>query len=118
MKTHRSLEAWKEARTVALLTIAAARDHWRPWAAALFSQLLRSSLSVQLNIAEGATFGRSPTYTRHLGIALGSAVETVELVENLTEANILPIEIGGELLSHLIQSRRLLIGLLKVHRPM
>lgn len=101
-----------------LLTIAAARDHWRPWAAALFSQLLRSSLSTQLNIAEGATFGRSPTYTRHLGIALGSAVETVELVEVLIEAGILPLESGRMLLHHSTQSRRLLIGMLKIHRPM
>jgi four helix bundle protein len=61
--------------------IGLARDTWKPHAAALFSQLQRASLSVQLNIAEGYAFGESPTYTRHLRIAYGSAVETGELLE-------------------------------------
>ena len=69
MRDHRSLEAWKEARIVNLEVLRVAKLHWKPWASALIGQLLRSSLSVQLNIAEGATFSRSPTYTRHLGIA-------------------------------------------------
>jgi len=87
MKTHRSLDAWQESRSVVLLAIAAARQHWKPWAAALFGQLLRASLSVQLNIAEGASFGRSPTYTRHLGIAYGSAVEVGEILEVMRPNN-------------------------------
>ena len=118
MKTHKSLEAWREARQVAVLVIASARTDWRPWAAALFSQLLRASLSVQLNIAEGATFGRSPTYTRHLAIAYGSAVETGELLELLRDAGVLRPATAATLLSHSERCRWLLIGLLKRHRPM
>jgi len=48
---------------------------WQPWASALFAQLQRASLSVELNIAEGYSFGPSRTYTRHFGVAYGSAVE-------------------------------------------
>jgi four helix bundle protein len=118
MRTHRSLEAWQEARAVVLLTIRAARIHWKPWAAALFAQLLRSSLSVQLNIAEGATFNRSPTYARHLGLAYGSAVETGEILELLRESEVLPIAECKLLLQRCARCQKLLVGLLKRHRPM
>jgi four helix bundle protein len=118
MKTHQSLDAWKVARQVALAVIEAARAHWKPWAAALFGQLLRASLSVQLNIAEGATFGRSPSYVRHLAIAYGSAVESAELIELLKESRVLPEEVAAELTTLSKRSQQLLVGLLKRHRPM
>ena len=42
----------------------------------------RSSLSVQLNIAEGyAFFSDSATWRKHLRIAYGSAVETDDLLD-------------------------------------
>jgi four helix bundle protein len=118
MRTHHSLKAWQEARAVALLAIHAARSHWKPWAAALFAQLLRASLSVQLNIAEGATFNRSPTYARHLGIAYGSAVETGEILELLRESEVIPVADCKPMLQHCACSQKLLVGLLKRHRPM
>jgi four helix bundle protein len=118
MKDHRSLEAWKEAQAVSLSVIEAAREYWRPWASAVFAQLLRSSLSVQLNVAEGATFSRSPTYTRHLGIAYGSAVETGELLELAARSGILPPDVADRLVQRSSRCQRLLLGLLKLHRPM
>ena len=51
-------------------------------------QLQRASLSVQLNIAEGFAYGDSATYTRFLGIAYGSAVEALELLEPAAGAEI------------------------------
>jgi four helix bundle protein len=118
MRSHHSLDAWKVVREVSLLAIQAARRHWKPRASALFSQVLRSSLSVQSNIAEGATFGRSPSYTRHLAIAFGSAVETGELIELLRDAEVIPTDMAVELASRSARSQQLLIGLLKIHRPM
>lgn len=100
-----------------LAVFEASKHHWRPWASAIFAQLQRAALSVQLNIAEGASFGRSPTYTRHLGIAYGSAVETIELVELVIDAEAIPRQVGEELLGRAKQSQRLLVGLLKRHRP-
>src|SRR5690349_10664538 len=117
MSSHRTLEAWKEARQVSLGLLTVARDHWKPWFGSLLTQVLRSSTSVQANIAEGASFGRSPTYTRHLGIAYGSAVETIEFLDLLVEAKALPEGVGEDLLSHARRTRLLLVGLLKVHRP-
>ena len=90
-----------------------ARISWKPYAAALFSQLQRASLSVQLNIAEGYAFGDSPTYTRHLRIAYGSAVETGELLETALKANVIAVDAGARLLTRNRRSQRLLLGLLR-----
>ena len=94
-------------------TIDLARNCWKPYAAALFSQLQRASLSVQLNIAEGYAFGVSPTYIRHLRIAYGSAVETGELLEIALKANVIPVDPGMRLLTRNRRSQRLLLGMLR-----
>ena len=113
MRDHRSLHAWQEARTVVLGTIQLARDSWKPYASALFAQLQRSSLSVQLNIAEGYAYGESPSFRRHLAIAYGSAVETGELLEVALDAAIVAADVGNPLLVHNRRSQRLLLGMLK-----
>ena len=113
MRDHRSLHAWQEARAVVLGTIDLARTSWKPYASALFSQLQRASLSVQLNIAEGYAFGESPSFTRHLAIAYGSAVETGELLEIALDANIVATDAGNYLLSRNRRSQRLLLGMLR-----
>ena len=118
MADHRTLKAWTEARTVVLGVLRVSQDSWKPWAGAIFAQLQRASLSVQLNIAEGWSFGSSPNCARHLGIASGSAVETADLIELMIEAQLLPGEIGKDLREHSIQSQRLLVGLLKKRRPL
>jgi four helix bundle protein len=81
VRDHKSLKAWQEASLVARGVIDLSRVHWKPYGAPVIGQLQRASLSVQLNIAEGFAYGDSPTYTRFLGIAYGSAVETIELLE-------------------------------------
>ena len=88
MRDHTSLRAWQEARKISIEVIRLAHSSWKPYAAALFSQLQRASLSIQLNIAEGYTYGDSPTFTKHLGIAYGSAVETGELLRLLLDTEV------------------------------
>jgi four helix bundle protein len=116
MRDHTSLHAWQEAHAVSIGVIALSRDLWKPYAAALFSQLQRASLSTELNIVEGYTFGDSPTFTRHLGIAYGSSVETAELLRITIETDVLPSAIAGSLLSRSRRASRLLLGLLKRRR--
>ena len=89
VRDHTSLLAWQEAHATSLAVIRLCQTAWKPYASALFGQLQRASLSVQLNISEGYTFGRSPTFTRHLGIAYGSAVGTGEILSLLTEVGII-----------------------------
>jgi four helix bundle protein len=117
MQDHRSLGAWQEAHAVALGVLRLSRDSWKPYAAALYSQLQRSSLSVELNIAEGYSFGNTPNYTRHLGIAYGSLVETIALLTIGMEAEVFPAQVGTTLVRHATNARRLLVGLLKRRRP-
>ena len=116
MRDHRSLEAWQEARLVVLGTIQLSRVSWKPYAAALFGQLQRASLSVQLNIAEGYAYANSPSFTRHLAIAYGSAVEPGELLEIALDADVVSAEVVRPLLTRNQRSQRLLLGLLKWRR--
>src|SRR3954453_8859234 len=113
MRDHRSLHAWQEARAVVLGTIELSRRSWKPYACALFSQLQGAFLSVKLNIGEGYAFGESPTYTRHLRIAYGSAVETGELLETALKAHVIPVDPGMTLLMRNRHRQRLLLGMLR-----
>jgi hypothetical protein len=97
VRGHTSLEAWKEAHAVSLGVLEIARTSWRPYAAALFSQLQRASLSVELNIAEGYTFGPSPSELLQLGL----------------ESGVLSADIATPLLTRSDRACRLLLGLLK-----
>jgi four helix bundle protein len=116
MRDHKSLLAWQEARGVVLGVIWLARTAWKPYAAALFSQLQRASLSVQLNIAEGYAYGRSRTFTRHLNIAYGSAVETEELLQIALDAKVVMPETVDYLLQRNRRSQRLLLGMIRRDR--
>jgi four helix bundle protein len=116
MRDHTSLRAWQQSHAVALEVIRLCKSSWKPYAAALFSQLQKSSLSVELNIAEGYTYGNSPSFTKHLGIAYGSAVETGELLRLAMEVELLEPDIVGPLLEHNIETERLLLSWLKKRR--
>jgi four helix bundle protein len=109
--------AWQEARGVVLGVVELARTGWKPYAGALFAQLQRASLSVQLNIAEGYAYGDSRSYTRHLAIAYASAVETGELLEVGIDARVVAAEIGNHLLNRNRRSQRLLLGMLRRRKP-
>ncbi len=113
MRDHTSLKAWQEAQWVALAVVGISRDHWKPFLAAIFAQLQKASLSVQLNIAEGYAFTTSPSFLRHLTIAYGSSVETGELLELLRLALVVPEETIVPILDRCHLCQRLVLGLLK-----
>jgi four helix bundle protein len=69
-----------------------------------------------LNIAEGYTFGDSPTFTRYLGIAYGSAVETGELLQLALEAEIVCEDTLKSLLVRNQEAKQILLGMLKQRR--
>jgi four helix bundle protein len=116
VRDHKSLMAWQEAHKVVEAGFDASEMCWKPFAAAIFSQLQRASLSVQLNIAEGYAFRASPQLRRHLEIAYGSAVETGELLELALTKGLLPKHLASSALESCLRSQRLLLGLVKRYR--
>ncbi|MEO8030344.1 MAG: four helix bundle protein [Gemmatimonadota bacterium] len=114
MRDHTSLFAWQEAEAVCLAVIDLGKIYWRPAVSHLYWQLSRSSLSVQLNIAEGYSFTESPTFRRHLRIAYGSAVETADLLHLLIKSNSVPEQVVGPILERCRRSQKLIMGL--IHR--
>jgi len=116
MRDHKSIIAWQEANKVVQAVLQGSRTCWRPYAAAVFSQLQRASLSVQLNIAEGYALMSSRRFRNHLQIAYGSAIETHELLEILARNDLLPEELSKDAIERCLHSQRLLLGLIKRYR--
>ena len=116
MRNHKSIVAWQEANKVVQAALEGSRACWRPYAAAVFAQLQRASLSVQLNIAEGYALMTPRRFRNHLEIAYGSAVETKELLEILTDNDLLPGDLGREAIRSCSRSQGLILGLIKRYR--
>jgi four helix bundle protein len=115
---HKSLVAWQLANQVVRGVLSACRSHWKPHAAALLGQLQRSSLSVQLNIAEGYALRKRRQFSYHLRVAYGSAVETGDLLELASAEQLLPEGHAEALLADCRESQRVLLGLLhRYERP-
>ena len=116
VRDHRSLKAWKYARKVSFAALDASRECWKPYAAAVFGQLQRSALSVQLNIAEGYALDGKRSFANHLRIACGSAVETCDLLEVARDRDLVPAEKVAQAIADNIISQQLLLGLIKRYR--
>jgi four helix bundle protein len=112
MRDHKSLIAWQKARAVVDGVIQIGVRHWSPPSAAVIGQLQRSSLSVQLNIAEGHARRSAPQFKYHLNVAYGSAVETIELLEILRDHRMIPALEAETTIAAAIEMRALLLGLL------
>jgi four helix bundle protein len=113
MRDHKSLEAWQEANRVVNAVFDFCDTHWRPQARAVFDQLQRAALSVQLNLAEGYSLWSPARFRNHLQIAYGSAIETGELLELLASRGLVPAEPVNGALTSCRRSQRLLLGLIK-----
>jgi four helix bundle protein len=113
MRNHKTLIAWQEAKVVTKGVLRLSRTSWQPQYAAIFWQLQRSSVSVQINIAEGYGFGPSPRMRNHLRIAYASAIETDDSLELLSEEGIGEKELPAALQISCDRSQKLLTGLLR-----
>jgi four helix bundle protein len=116
VRDHKSLVAWQVANEVARAVLRMCRAEWKPHAAAVFGQLQRASLSVQLNIAEGHALKTNRALRQHLRIAYGSAVETTELLELALAEKLVSAEALDPALANSRRSERLLLGLLHKYR--
>lgn len=89
---------------------------WRPSLGAVFKQLQRSALSVQLNIAEGYALGSGPRCRSLMEVAYGSAVETQELLEILADAGVLSEEQADQAYKTNDECQKTLMGLIRRYR--
>lgn len=117
MRSHKSILAWQEGRAVVFHVIRLSTSHWRPHLAGVFGQLQRSSVSVMVNISEGYGWMNTPTFTRHLRIAYGSALETADLLDVLYESGSVPSSLVTPVVAHSDRCQRLLLGMLKRRFP-
>ena len=85
MGTHRELVAWQRAHQVTVGVYRYGAAHWQAQYASAIDQVRRASLSVELNIVEGYSIGRSLRCKNHFRIAIGSAAETAAVLELLVE---------------------------------
>jgi four helix bundle protein len=104
---------WRKSRGVVLAVVRCSEKAWRPWFAAVFAQAQRASLSVQLNIAEGYALWHPKQRRRHLRIAYGSAVESVDLLELLKELEAIPTQQADLLIREGREVCRMLVRWLK-----
>lgn len=111
MRDHTSLIAWQEAEAVAIAAVQLSRRYWRPDARAIFDQLLRASVSTQVNISEGYAWTDSPTFRRHLLIAYGSSVECGDLLRLLARTGTVPASEMAEVIQRNQRAQRLILGL-------
>ena len=117
MRSHKSILAWQEARAVVLSVIKLSLSQWRPHLAGVYGQLQRSSVSVMVNISEGYGWMNTATFTRHLRIAYGSALETADLLEVLQESGSVPPNVVSGVIASSGRCQRLLLGMLKRRFP-
>jgi four helix bundle protein len=113
MATHRSLVAWQAARDVSEVVFRLCREHSVPYAYGAFRQLQHAALSVQLNIAEGYALWTRRQLLKHLRIAYGSAVETVEILQLLIDQSLIPSGVATPCLERAKFCQAALVGLLK-----
>jgi four helix bundle protein len=106
------LVAWQVANEVCRAVLRLCRSRWKPYAAGLFEQLQRASLSVQLNVAEGYALHRQPKFRFHLRVAYGSAVETTELLELAAAEQLVPLAELEPIVASARRAERLVLGLL------
>ena len=113
MAPHRDLAAWQAAREVVATVLRLSRGAWKPYLSAVFAQLQRSSLSVQLNIAEGYASGRTRRCRYFLEIAYGSAMETDDLLQLLADEGILAPDEAAAAIATCRRSQALIRGLIR-----
>lgn len=87
LKAFRKLIVWQRAHELTLMIYKMSENFPKHELFGLTSQMRRSAVSVEANIAEGYALGSGPNYLRHLNISVGSLAETeshIEIAHDLT----------------------------------
>jgi four helix bundle protein len=112
MQDYRKLRVWQKAHELTLGTYAASAYLDKPTAWPLRDQMLRASISVPSNIAEGAGRRSDPDFRRFLGHSLGSLNEVEYDLLLARDLGFLPAAEHSRLSTLLEEVRRMLSGLM------
>jgi len=113
MHKYRSLAVWQQAHAFVLLALTTTDQAYHPRSRAVFDQLRRAALSVEVNVVEGYALGTPKQFRRHLRIALGSAAEAECLVRIAEELGYLPETVIDRATKILDEVIAMLFGLLR-----
>ena len=92
MYSYISLSAWKLAHQLTIDVLRATDEFKSPRTWAVFDQLRRAVVSVEVNIVEGYALHTNALLARHLRIAIGSLAEVECLIQTSREMEYLPAD--------------------------
>jgi four helix bundle protein len=110
MKTHKDLDVWKEAMSLAKGIYKLTADFPREETYGLVSQIRRAAVSIPSNIAEGAARNSNKEFIQFLYVSLGSLAE---LETQLLLSKELGFFKNAEINESFVRIRKMLLGLIK-----
>lgn len=112
MKDFRNLKVWEYSHKIAVDIYSSTLNFPKEELYGLVSQIRRASVSIPTNIAEGCGRGSNSDFKRFLQIAFGSACELEYLLFLSSELNYLPKKDFEQLNLRLIETKKMLSGLI------
>jgi len=110
IKTHKDLDAWKEAMSLAKRIYELTMDFPKEETYGLVSQIRRAAVSIPSNLAEGAARNSNKEFIQYLYVSLGSLAE---LETQLLLSKDLGYPQNEEIKESVERVRKLLLGLIK-----
>ncbi|MDX2187655.1 MAG: four helix bundle protein [Opitutaceae bacterium] len=109
----RDLIVWRKAHQVALVVCRVANSLPAPWQVGLTSQLIRASISVPTNIAEGKGRNSVAEFRQHLVVTRGSLEETRYLMLLARDLQLVAQEPYAAIEANLTEVSKLLNAILR-----
>ena len=113
IRPHKKLEVWKESIQLIKMIYSLSQNLPADEKFGLISQMKRASVSVSLNISEGAARRSDKEFLQFLTISQGSLSELDALIEVLLELGFIDIKIHEDNIRQINRVTALLNGLMK-----
>ncbi|HEX6964252.1 MAG TPA: four helix bundle protein [Gemmatimonadaceae bacterium] len=117
MQDFTKLRVWQRAHTLTLAIYKQTKSFPASERYGLSAQLREAAVSTAANIAEGCGHRANGSMRHHLQIAVASTCETEAELLVARGLGYLTSDVADELLTHVIEVRRMLIALLKAMEP-
>jgi four helix bundle protein len=115
-RSHKKLDVWKQSIKLIKMIYILCPDLPSDEKFGMISQLKRASVSISLNIAEGAARQSEKEYSHFLSIASGPLSEIDTLIEVLSELELIGVHTRNEVFDQIDKVSALLNGLQKYVR--